>query len=177
MLFGSPTVIIAVLSYLSDSFHVHCQAAGESMKSLLFVVTAASAMVFAATASGVEKLQEDRRPTRRREIQATTVTEDEVNKVAITFKCDIPSSGTGCQYGLFNTTSCTCDCIQPFCTDVSSGECITATQCPDDPFGSCVRGLNCPWWVNPLNSESCTTGPSVSMHKSGLIRFLEALLT
>ena len=138
------------------------------MKSLLFVVTAASAMVVAATVSGVEKLQEEgRRTTRRRwhrKIQESAMTEDDVNAAAISFKCDIPSSGTGCQYGLFNTTSCSCDCIQPFCTDVSSGECTTATQCPNNPFESCVRGLNCPWWVNPMNSEACTTGPLVSIH-------------
>lgn len=138
------------------------------MKSLLFVITAASAMVVAATVSGVEKRQEEgRRTTRRRwhrKIQESAMTEDDVNAVAISFKCDIPSSGTGCQYGLFNTTSCSCDCIQPFCTDASSGECTTATQCPNNPFESCVRGLNCPWWVNPMNSEACTTGPLVSIH-------------
>jgi hypothetical protein len=153
------------------------------MKSLLFVVTAASAMVVAATVSGVEKLQEEgRRTTRRRwhrKIQESAMTEDDVNAAAISFKCDIPSSGTGCQYGLFNTTSCSCDCIQPFCTDVSSGECTTATQCPNNPFESCVRGLNCPWWVNPMNSEACTTGPSVSIHMiSGFDpNLIQALLT
>lgn len=145
------------------------QAAGVFMKSLLFVITIASTTIVAAL-SGVKKLQEDRsrRTSRRRwhrEIQQTADTEDTVKGVLSTssFKCDIPSS---CQYGLFNTTSCTCDCIQPFCTDVSSGECTTATQCSTDPFKSCVQGLNCPWWVNHMNSESCTTGPSVSsMHK------------
>ena len=29
-------------------------------------------------------------------------------------------------------------------------------------WAQCTRGVNCPWWVNPMKAESCTTGPSVS---------------
>lgn len=74
------------------------------------------------------------------------------------FQCDIPSSG--CLNGMFSTGTCECDCIPPFCRD-GNGECADATKSCPNPFTDCTRGVNCPWWSNPQNSESCTTGPKI----------------
>jgi hypothetical protein len=66
-----------------------------------------------------------------------------------------------CPNGLFNPAKCACDCIPPFCPD-SSGACLNPTgYCGGNPWASCERGVNCPWWVNPLKAETCMTGSEV----------------
>lgn len=32
---------------------------------------------------------------------------------------------------------------------------------PTNPWFNCVRGIDCPWWRNPLKANSCATGPEV----------------
>jgi hypothetical protein len=75
------------------------------------------------------------------------------------FVCDIPTAG--CTNGMFNQDKCECECISPFCPDIN-GDCLNpSNSCGGNPWASCTRGEDCPWWVNPLKAESCTTGPRV----------------
>ena len=77
------------------------------------------------------------------------------------FACDIPTSG--CVNGMFSQTKCVCECIPPYCPDLF-GECkAPLNNCGGNPWSDCTRGENCPWWVNPLKGESCTTGPNVPL--------------
>jgi len=71
--------------------------------------------------------------------------------------CDYPS--TGCRFGMFNQEKCACECILPFCPD-ASGQCTATGGCAN-PWEDCERGVNCPWWINSANAQSCTTGPLV----------------
>ncbi len=71
--------------------------------------------------------------------------------------CDQPS--TGCRFGIFSQEKCACECILPFCPD-ASGQCTATGGCAN-PWEDCERGVNCPWWVNSANAQSCTTGPVV----------------
>ncbi|KAL3817488.1 hypothetical protein ACHAXA_007078 [Cyclostephanos tholiformis] len=73
------------------------------------------------------------------------------------YTCDHPAAG--CKYGIFNQVNCTCECIPPFCPD-DAGLCSSSLTC-DNPWEDCVRGVNCPWWTNTANADSCATGPSV----------------
>ncbi len=74
------------------------------------------------------------------------------------YVCDIVI----CPNGLFNQGKCVCECIPPYCPD-QFGNCQSlAGNCGGNPWEECVRGINCPWWVNPLKAEGCTTGPVVS---------------
>jgi len=75
------------------------------------------------------------------------------------FVCDIPTAG--CSNGMFNQGKCECECIEPFCPD-DTGDCrLPSNSCGGNPWVLCTRGVNCPWWPNPLKAESCTTGPKV----------------
>ncbi len=77
------------------------------------------------------------------------------------FRCDVPTHG--CTNGMFNRALCECQCIPPFCAD-QNGDCTDPSQdCGDVKWRDCTRGVNCPWWVNALRAESCTTGPNVSI--------------
>jgi hypothetical protein len=80
--------------------------------------------------------------------------------------CDYPS--VGCRHGMFNQEKCTCECILPFCPD-ASGQCSAAGGCAD-PWEDCERGVNCPWWINLANAESCTTGPVVRYSSLSVVR-------
>ena len=78
------------------------------------------------------------------------------------FACEIPTSG--CVNGMFSTTKCQCECIPPYCHDLF-GECnAPLNNCGGNPWSDCTRGENCPWWVNPLKGESCTTGPNIPLN-------------
>ena len=74
------------------------------------------------------------------------------------YVCDIPTSG--CSNGMFNQAKCECECIPPFCPD-QNGDCTVASGGCENPWTTCTRGVNCPWWANPMKAESCTTGPRV----------------
>lgn len=81
------------------------------------------------------------------------------------FLCDIPTAG--CTNGMFNRDKCECECIPPFCPDWF-GDCTNPTgACGGNPWSDCARGVDCPWWVDPLEAESCTTGPEVSFCVAG----------
>ncbi len=68
----------------------------------------------------------------------------------------------GCSNGMFNSDTCQCDCIPPFCRD-AMGECNQPlNNCGGNPWQNCEQGVNCPWWVSTLSSETCMTGNSVS---------------
>jgi hypothetical protein len=74
--------------------------------------------------------------------------------------CEAPS--TGCKYGMFNYEKCACECIQPFCPD-ANGDCVLPlNNCGGNPWQTCIRGVNCPWWNNPTSAETCNTGSEVS---------------
>lgn len=75
------------------------------------------------------------------------------------FVCDIPTNG--CTNGMFNQALCECHCIPPFCAD-RNGDCTIQDDCGEVKWKDCTRGVNCPWYVNVLRAESCTTGPNVS---------------
>mmetsp|Transcript_5616 Transcript_5616/g.12239 ORF Transcript_5616/g.12239 Transcript_5616/m.12239 type:complete len:700 (+) Transcript_5616:209-2308(+) len=76
-----------------------------------------------------------------------------------TYVCEIPTAG--CTNGMFNQAMCECECIEPFCHD-GNGDCTNpSNNCGGNRWKSCTRGVNCPWWVNALKAESCTTGPDV----------------
>lgn len=71
------------------------------------------------------------------------------------YVCDIPSNG--CTNGIFNQGSCDCECIPPFCHD-AHGDCtVPSSNCGGNPWKDCTKGINCPWWKNPLRAQSCTT--------------------
>jgi len=75
--------------------------------------------------------------------------------------CEIPTEG--CKNGMYNVKKCACECIPPYCPYVlGGGDCtLPSADCGGNPWGDCKRGLDCPWWINPLKAESCTTGPQV----------------
>jgi len=75
--------------------------------------------------------------------------------------CEGPPSA-GCTNGLWNEKECKCECITPYCTDIF-GACASIGTCgtPQNPWSECTKGVDCPWWTNPLRAESCTTGPQV----------------
>ena len=75
------------------------------------------------------------------------------------YECDPPVAG--CSNGMFNSATCECECIIPFCHD-SNGQCYSTVGCTNkNVWKDCVRGYDCPWWVNIGRSESCITGPNV----------------
>ncbi|KAL7542893.1 hypothetical protein ACHAXR_012194 [Thalassiosira sp. AJA248-18] len=77
------------------------------------------------------------------------------------FICEIPPNG--CINGMMNLVTCACDCIPPYCP-YNDGTCtLPSGNCGGNPWTECTRGVDCPWWVNPLKDESCTTGPEVPM--------------
>ncbi|KAL3804644.1 hypothetical protein HJC23_008459 [Cyclotella cryptica] len=72
-----------------------------------------------------------------------------------------PISYQECSNGLFNPDTCACECIPPFCPD-TNGDCSNPTgYCGGNPWQNCQRGVDCPWWPNPLKAESCMTGNSI----------------
>ena len=77
------------------------------------------------------------------------------------FICPGPPSA-GCTNGMFDYEYCGCICIPPFCPD-AMGDCtIPSGGCTDQQVnGGCQRGVDCPWWVNELKAESCSTGTTV----------------
>jgi len=67
----------------------------------------------------------------------------------------------GCSNGMYNSETCQCDCIPPFCRD-AMGECNQPlNNCGGNPWQDCELGVNCPWWVSTIASETCITGNSV----------------
>eukprot|EP00571_Detonula_confervacea_P012358 CAMPEP_0172303322 /NCGR_PEP_ID=MMETSP1058-20130122/4864_1 /TAXON_ID=83371 /ORGANISM="Detonula confervacea, Strain CCMP 353" /LENGTH=477 /DNA_ID=CAMNT_0013014077 /DNA_START=29 /DNA_END=1458 /DNA_ORIENTATION=+ len=75
------------------------------------------------------------------------------------YVCDIPTNG--CTNGMFNQELCECQCIVPFCHDLF-GDCTNPSNaCGGNPWVQCERGVNCPWFTNPLKLGGCTTGPNV----------------
>ncbi|KAL7471724.1 hypothetical protein ACHAXS_012027, partial [Conticribra weissflogii] len=74
---------------------------------------------------------------------------------------DGDDSPINCMNGLWNEDICECECIPPFCPDIN-GQCAATWVCsPTNPWSNCVRGVDCPWWKNPLKANSCATGPEV----------------
>ncbi|KAL7461262.1 hypothetical protein ACHAXS_001683, partial [Conticribra weissflogii] len=74
---------------------------------------------------------------------------------------DADDSPIDCMYGLWNENKCECECIPPYCPD-TYGQCAATWVCnPTNPWFNCVRGIDCPWWRNPLKANSCATGPEV----------------
>ncbi|KAL9182938.1 hypothetical protein ACHAXT_004217 [Thalassiosira profunda] len=79
---------------------------------------------------------------------------------SIDSECAPPADG--CGNGLFSRSTCECQCLRPYCPDPTHGRCTaTGIDCGGNPWASCLRGVDCPWHVNPLKAESCTTGPYV----------------
>mmetsp|Transcript_1311 Transcript_1311/g.2340 ORF Transcript_1311/g.2340 Transcript_1311/m.2340 type:complete len:656 (+) Transcript_1311:131-2098(+) len=75
------------------------------------------------------------------------------------YACDIPASG--CSNGMFNQARCECECIEPFCPD-GSGDCTNpSNDCGGNKWKDCTMGIDCPWWINAMRAESCTSGPNV----------------
>ena len=78
------------------------------------------------------------------------------------YVCDPPVAG--CSNGMFNSATCECECIIPFCHD-ANGQCYSTVGCDNkNAWKDCVRGYDCPWWVNIGRSESCITGPNVRIY-------------
>lgn len=79
------------------------------------------------------------------------------------FTCDIPTNG--CTNGMFNVDECVCECIPPYCPFPDKyGDCTNPSNaCGGNKWLNCERGVNCPWWTNPMKDESCTTGPEVPL--------------
>ena len=71
--------------------------------------------------------------------------------------CVAPVSG--CINGMFKQSTCTCQCIPPFCP--LDGNCLATELSCEDPWVDCELGVDCPWWVNYLTTEECTTGSKV----------------
>ena len=66
----------------------------------------------------------------------------------------------GCPNGMFKQSTCSCQCIPPFCP--VDGNCLATDTTCEDPWVDCEMGVDCPWWVNYLTTDECTTGPVVS---------------
>ena len=114
------------------------------MKAILHLITVAAAV--ASSASATPATNNGNNNEDDRDLQG--------------FVCDIPTSG--CSNGMFNQAKCECECLSPFCHDMN-GDCTNpSNNCGGNVWAQCTRGVNCPWWVNPMKAESCTTGPSVS---------------
>ncbi len=103
------------------------------------------------------------RPLASSAIKLLTLAVASLSPVSNALYCDGPPSA-GCTNGLWNEAECHCDCIPPFCRDVygacSLGVCGASAVAA---WADCEAGLNCPWWVNPLKTERCTTGPEVRL--------------
>ena len=69
---------------------------------------------------------------------------------------------TNCQNGLFNQEKCACDCIPPYCPDLT-GDCTNPSNRCDNPWTECEKGVDCPWFKNALTMESCATGWEVGL--------------
>jgi hypothetical protein len=61
---------------------------------------------------------------------------------------------------MFKQSTCSCQCIPPFCP--VDGNCLATDTTCEDPWVDCEMGVDCPWWVNYLTTDECTTGPVVS---------------
>jgi hypothetical protein len=69
-----------------------------------------------------------------------------------------PTPDVECMSGLWNTITCTCDCIPPYCADSTDGACREATGCVGRPWGTCIMGVTCPWWKTiPVSTTTTTT--------------------
>ena len=78
-----------------------------------------------------------------------------------TYAQSCPSPAQGCVNGLWSVEKCVCECIPPFCHN-SELECLqTGCTSEGNPWGDCIPGSNCPWWVDSSRPESCATGYEV----------------
>lgn len=73
-----------------------------------------------------------------------------------------PTPDVDCMSGLWNTLTCVCDCIPPYCADSINGACREATGCVGRPWGECIMGVTCPWWKTIFYTATTVKGEEES---------------